>query len=172
MQQEQEQGWTNLPLLGLPAYSFILKKWAARSSETSVNICQITERHTPDDSKLHSHLLENLETYLSTNTVRTILYVNNRVYEVFRILGYNAVSSVESQPTVRKNISPPSSESNNKPIKKLLLPVSCFLILATLKMEATCSSETLVDFQRTIRRCIPKDRTLHNHRCENLRPYN
>jgi hypothetical protein len=39
-------------------------------------------------------------------------------------------------------------------------------------MEATFSSETSADFQRTVRRYIPEDRTLHNHRCENLRPYN
>jgi hypothetical protein len=38
-------------------------------------------------------------------------------------------------------------------------------------MEATCSSETLVDFQRTSRRYIPEDSTLHDHRCENLKSY-
>jgi hypothetical protein len=32
-----------------------------------------------------------------------------------------------------------------------------------------CSSETSVNFQRTIRRYVPEDRTLHNHRCENLK---
>jgi hypothetical protein len=39
----------------------------------------------------------------------------------------------------------------------------CFLILAyssTLRLEAKVSSETLADFQRTTRRCNPKDRTL------------
>jgi hypothetical protein len=35
-------------------------------------------------------------------------------------------------------------------------------------MEAIFSSETSVDFQRTIRRYIPEDGTLHNHRCEKL----
>jgi hypothetical protein len=39
---------------------------------------------------------------------------------------------------------------------------------STLKMEAIFSSETSVDFQRTTRRYIPEDGTLHNHRCENL----
>jgi hypothetical protein len=40
-----------------------------------------------------------------------------------------------------------------------------------LKMEASYSSETSVVFQRTTRRCIKKDRILHNHRCENLKTY-
>jgi hypothetical protein len=38
-------------------------------------------------------------------------------------------------------------------------------------MEAICSSETSVDSQRTGRRHIPKDGTLLNDRCENLKPY-
>jgi hypothetical protein len=38
-------------------------------------------------------------------------------------------------------------------------------------MEAKYSTETSVDFQRTTWHCIPEDRTLHNHRCENLRLY-
>jgi hypothetical protein len=49
--------------------------------------------------------------------------------------------------------------------------VSCSDYSSTLKMEAVCSSETSVDFQRTTRRYIPQDRTLHNHRCENLKSY-
>jgi hypothetical protein len=43
------------------------------------------------------------------------------------------------------------------------------LISLTLKIEAICSSETSVDTQRTTRRYIPEDGTLHNHRCENLK---
>jgi hypothetical protein len=38
-------------------------------------------------------------------------------------------------------------------------------------MEATCSSETLVDFQRTILHFNPEDRNLRNHSCENLNSY-
>jgi hypothetical protein len=45
------------------------------------------------------------------------------------------------------------------------------LILLIMKNEATCSSETAIDFQRTTRRYIPEDKTLHNHRCENLKSY-
>jgi hypothetical protein len=44
-------------------------------------------------------------------------------------------------------------------------------ISSTLKMEAICSSETSVETQRTTRRHIPEDYTLHNHRCENLKSY-
>jgi hypothetical protein len=40
---------------------------------------------------------------------------------------------------------------------------------STLRMEAICSSETSAEYQRTTRHYISEDRTLHNHRCENLR---
>jgi hypothetical protein len=42
--------------------------------------------------------------------------------------------------------------------------VSCLAYFSALKMEATCTSETSVNFQRTTRLCIPDGRTLHNHR--------
>jgi hypothetical protein len=48
--------------------------------------------------------------------------------------------------------------------------VSC-LSYSTLKMEVACSSETPVDFQRTVRHYIPEDRTFHNHCYENLRSF-
>jgi hypothetical protein len=53
----------------------------------------------------------------------------------------------------------------------LLLLVSCLAYSSTLKMEATCSSETSVYFQRTTGRYIPEDGTFHDHRCENLISY-
>jgi hypothetical protein len=40
-------------------------------------------------------------------------------------------------------------------------PVSCLAYSSTLKMEAKCSSETSVDFQRTTRSYIPEYRTLY-----------
>jgi hypothetical protein len=43
--------------------------------------------------------------------------------------------------------------------------VSCFAYFSTLKMEATCASETSVDFQRTTRRYIPEDSTLQVWLC-------
>jgi hypothetical protein len=48
----------------------------------------------------------------------------------------------------------------------------CFflkLFSSTLKMEAICSSETLVATHQATRRHIPEDDTLHYHRCENLK---
>jgi hypothetical protein len=43
---------------------------------------------------------------------------------------------------------------------------------SALKMEAICFSKTSGDTQRTTRRYISEDGTLHNHRCENLKSYN
>jgi hypothetical protein len=39
---------------------------------------------------------------------------------------------------------------------------ACFLfgLFSTLKMEATCSSEAFVEFQRTTQQYIPEDRTV------------
>jgi hypothetical protein len=48
--------------------------------------------------------------------------------------------------------------------------VSCSAF-SNLKMEAVCSSEMSVDFQRITWRYISKESTLHNHRCDNLKSY-
>jgi hypothetical protein len=50
--------------------------------------------------------------------------------------------------------------------------VSCMAYSSTLKMEVTCSSETLVHVPLNTECHIPEDRTIHNHRCENLKSYN
>jgi hypothetical protein len=50
---------------------------------------------------------------------------------------------------------PPSSGSKNKASAFKL--VSCLAYSSTLKMEATCSSETSVDSERTARRYIPEN---------------
>jgi hypothetical protein len=86
------------------------------------------------------------------------------------LLGYNAVYSVESQPMFRRNTSPPSSGSKNKPSKKpAWKQVASRAYSSTLKIEAICSSETSVYFQRTARHYIAQDSTLHNRSCENLK---
>jgi hypothetical protein len=57
------------------------------------------------------------------------------------------------------------------------LLVTCFMLVycvaysSTLKMEATCSSETSVDYQRTAFCCFPEDITLPNHHSEDLKSY-
>jgi hypothetical protein len=70
---------------------------------------------------------------------------------------------------------PPTSYNLKSSIGVCLPPaftlVSCSAYCSTLKMEAICSSETLVDFKRITLRYIPVDSTLHNHRCENLKSY-
>jgi hypothetical protein len=43
---------------------------------------------------------------------------------------------------------------------------------ARYQRESRLQAERSVDFQRTIRRYIPEDSSLHNHRCENLKSYN
>jgi hypothetical protein len=40
-----------------------------------------------------------------------------------------------------------------------------------MKIEATCSSEKSVDFQRTAWWYVAEDKTLHNYLCENLKSY-
>jgi hypothetical protein len=79
-------------------------------------------------------------------------------HEYYHILRYDAVYSVEFQPIFRRNISPPSSG-----FKKY--------VSSTLKTETIFSSEMSVETQRTTRRHIPEDDTLHNHRCEKLKSY-
>jgi hypothetical protein len=41
------------------------------------------------------------------------------------------------------------------------MQVSCLTYSSALKLEATCYTETSVDFQRATRCFIPEDRTLH-----------
>jgi hypothetical protein len=59
--------------------------------------------------------------------------------------------------------------------RPMTLLALCFTLLSCMayspiqKMEATCSSETSVNLQRSTRRYIPEDRTLHNHRCDTLK---
>jgi hypothetical protein len=57
------------------------------------------------------------------------------------------------------------------PAHQLLEPVSWLAYCPTLKMEATISSETSVDFQRTKRQYIAQDRTLcHCTDFDEIRP--
>jgi hypothetical protein len=88
-------------------------------------------------------------------------------YEDIYLLEYNAMQSVQSQPTFRRNIWLPSSRSKNKLSKKpeLCLPpaftlIPCLVYSSILKVEVTCSSKMSSDFQRIMQRYIPEDRNL------------
>jgi hypothetical protein len=76
------------------------------------------------------------------------------------------VQFVESQLTIRRNMSPLSSGSKNNPRKRPVELVTCFTLVSclvcfsTIKMEKTCPSETSVDFQVTILLYIPEYRIL------------
>jgi hypothetical protein len=88
--------------------------------------------------------------------------------EVFYLLGYNAVKSVEKSTDVSEEhvasifmVERISQARNQRESSSL-----------TLNMEATCSSETSVDFQTDYTALyIPEDKILHNHPCENLKSY-
>jgi hypothetical protein len=74
------------------------------------------------------------------------------------------VHLVECQPTFQRNMSPTYSGSTSKSRKKppTFSLVSCFVYSSIIMMEATVSSETSVDFQRTARRYIQEDRTFQH----------
>jgi hypothetical protein len=47
--------------------------------------------------------------------------------------------------------------------------ISCLAYSSALEMEVTCSSKMPLNSQQTTQFCIPEDRTLHYHFCENLK---
>jgi hypothetical protein len=61
-------------------------------------------------------------------------------------------------------------EANRKRnlLAAFFIPIYWFAYSSTVKMEATCSTETPVDFQLTTLRYTPENRHLLNHRCEEL----
>jgi hypothetical protein len=113
--------------------------------------------------------------------------MNTVLFEEYHRLGYDADVSEEHIAFIFRveeiSSAKTSKQAGGKrlPLKRRLKPASkllatCFLVFAelissTLKMEAVCSSETLVETQRTTSRHIPDDNTLHNHCCENLKSY-
>jgi hypothetical protein len=69
----------------------------------------------------------------------------------FSILWYNAMWYVESRPTFQRNMSQAASKASKLCLPPRLTLLSFLAYSSTLKMEATCSSETWINFQRTTR---------------------
>jgi hypothetical protein len=93
--------------------------------------------------------------------------INRLVSEDICFLGYNTVKPVDSKLTFQRNRSLPLSRLNSKLLSACFMLVSCLVYSSTLKIEAACPSETLIDFQLTTRHFISQDRILYNYRCEN-----
>jgi hypothetical protein len=69
----------------------------------------------------------------------------SRDYEEFCLLGHNIMESGESQLMFWRNMLPPSSLNR----ATCIILVSCLAYSSTLKLEAICASETLVDLHWT-----------------------
>jgi hypothetical protein len=82
---------------------------------------------------------------LNCRTVCKIWGSHSDGYEESFFLRYNAMQSIESQATLRR----------------LCMLVSCLVYCSTLNMDAICSPETSVDFQRITPRYVPEDRTIY-----------
>jgi hypothetical protein len=91
--------------------------------------------------------------------------VNRRFGGTYRHRQGRRISHARNQRKSRWQAGLCSAGAKNKPNKKpgcTITLVSCLAYSSTLKMEATCSSETSIDFRRTTRRYIPEDGTLQN----------
>jgi hypothetical protein len=78
--------------------------------------------------------------------IKSCKFLNISIFdEFFYLLGYNAEFSVERQPPFRRNVSPVNG--------------------------GDMFFRNVNRFEGTTQRYIPEDRTLHNHRCENLKSY-
>jgi hypothetical protein len=123
------------------------------------------------------NLLSLSVSYPPCNSTRT--YINHRFFALpIQTLRMEATrfseTLVKVKLSLRMNMSPPSSGSNKsckKPPWKHVASKLVSCLASTQKIDEMCSSKTSVDFQRTTRRYTPEDRTLHNHRCEDLKSY-
>jgi hypothetical protein len=77
-------------------------------------------------------------------------------------------SSVESEQTFQILLASSGLISKSA---DYFMPVLFLAYSSTLKMHVTCSSKTLVYFQRTTHHNISEEGTFYNHCCENLKSY-
>jgi hypothetical protein len=115
------------------------------------------------------------ESWRTWHIVRFVIFTLRMFrYEENYLLWCDSVKSGRIPPMFKKDVLLPSSRSKSKRRKKparnrlCFPPFSLVAYSFALKMETICSSETSVDFYRTIRRYIPEDYSPHSHRCENL----
>jgi hypothetical protein len=132
---------------------FNLNVWSCRLNYNTVTFLWITFTWFVSELRRSTHFILWLTKKERTWKFSRIWGSRSGDYEEFYVLGYDAVQSVESQLTFRRNIFPSSSGLESKPSKKTFMKQA--------ESNATCTSETSVDFQRTILRYIPEDRTLH-----------
>jgi hypothetical protein len=103
----------------------------------------IQGRNKPQNTRAFSHSPKTIRTFdHAVQDYTYVLYVRVqcRRHTEFCLLGYNAVLSVESHPTFRRNMSPPSLGSKNNEGETSVKQVSNRALLAT-----CCSTETSDD---------------------------
>jgi hypothetical protein len=97
--------------------------------------------------------VQSFETSTNNSTTWCAIPEDSNILQVYCFLQYNVMQSVESQPTFRRNISPPVSRSKNKPRKEIARNW-----VASRAQIPTCirtgSSETSIDFPQTTCRYI------------------
>jgi hypothetical protein len=106
---------------------------------------------------------ERLERFYSCSAFKSLSVVGRDPVNM-NILGFQVSAPVFMKSIIIWDI------TSCSPLSACHLLARCFiakLISSTLKMEAICSSETPVDTQRSTRRYIPKDGTLHEHSSSN-----
>jgi hypothetical protein len=105
----------------------------------------------------------------------TYTYEYISVVAEFYLLGYNALQSIDSQLTYRRNMSPASSEPKNKPRKnpawKQGASSALHCLFFFLEDGGDIFLRNVLNFHRTARRYMPQDRSFYNHCCENLKCY-
>jgi hypothetical protein len=104
--------------------------------------------------------------------ISTVQSGNMSYIEESRLLGYNAMYSVEIQPKTRMNGSENSAATCFMFVSCLVPTVCWILFWFTFRpSRRKCYSEMSVDLQRTSRRYSLEDRTIRNHRREGLKSY-
>jgi hypothetical protein len=107
--------------------------------------------------------------YLSIES--SILSIKNSVFwDITRCSSVKIYQGLEGTYRLHLQGQRTSQARNQQPrLAACFVLVSCFDYSSTLKLGPICSSQTSVDFQRTTSPYIPEKRSLHSHRCENLK---